>query len=82
MRREEITEDVVRQATKGVKEAEASFMATLTDLFTPLSKRRVKELGLGETEESRFVSRLSRGVEASGTTDKVITGDYPFDFGA
>ncbi|KAH7107651.1 P-loop containing nucleoside triphosphate hydrolase protein [Auriculariales sp. MPI-PUGE-AT-0066] len=76
LREEPLTEEAVRRATVGLKEAETSFMATLTDLFTVLPKRRVKELGLSESEEARFVSRLSRAVEASGTIDKIVNGCF------
>lgn len=71
---QELTEPVVRAATAGMKEADMAFTTVLNNLFAPMSKRRVKELGLREDEEFRFVSRLSREVEASGAIDKVYNG--------
>ncbi|EJD53229.1 P-loop containing nucleoside triphosphate hydrolase protein [Auricularia subglabra TFB-10046 SS5] len=75
-KKQELSEVAVRNATKGMKEADMAFSTVLNNLFTPLSKRRVKELGLREEEETRYVSRLSREVEASGAIDKVVTGCF------
>jgi chromosome transmission fidelity protein 18 len=61
-----------------MKEADTSFSTVLTDLFSPLSRKRAKELGLTEVEESRYVGRLSRDIEATGSMDKVALGEYPF----
>ncbi len=65
---------MVRSATAGMKEAESSFATTLTSLFVPLAKKRVKELGINEGEESRYVGRLSRDLEDSGSIDRLALG--------
>ena len=54
-----------------MKEHDTSFTTTLGNLFAPLPKKRVKELGLTEKEESCYVGRLSAEVEASGSVDRV-----------
>lgn len=72
-RNTEVTETMVRSATEGMKEAEASQMVVLNDLFSPLSRKRAKELGIRE-DEPRFVSRLSREIDGCGSIDKVAIG--------
>ncbi|CAL1705258.1 unnamed protein product [Somion occarium] len=72
----DVTECVIRKATAGMKEAEASQTSVLNDLFTPMSKKRSKDLGLTEEQESRYVTRLSREIEASGAMDKVAIGCF------
>lgn len=57
-----------------MKEADASLSSVLNDLFAPLSKRRVLEMGLTEVQEACYVNRLNRDLEASGTLDKVAIG--------
>lgn len=57
-----------------MKEADTSLSSVLNDLFAPLSKRRVLEMGLMEAQELRYVSRLSRDLDASGALDKVAIG--------
>ncbi|KAI9069979.1 P-loop containing nucleoside triphosphate hydrolase protein [Trametes sanguinea] len=74
-RSKDITENMVRSATQGMKEAEASQMTVLNDLFAPVSRKRAKELGIRE-DEARFVSRLSREVEGCGSMDKVALGCF------
>ncbi|KAI0362637.1 hypothetical protein OH77DRAFT_1416905 [Trametes cingulata] len=74
-RNKDVTEAMVRSATLGMKEAEASQMTVLNDLFSPLSRKRAKELGVRE-DEARFVSRLSREVEGCGSMDKVAIGCF------
>lgn len=71
---EEVTENIVRSATVGMKEAEVSQLTVLNDLFAPMARKRVKDLGMGEDEESKYVGRLSREIEASGTMDKIAIG--------
>ncbi|KAH9928519.1 P-loop containing nucleoside triphosphate hydrolase protein [Epithele typhae] len=68
-RNDEVTESVVRDATRGMKQTERSQVDILNDLFTPLSRKRAKELGISE-EETRYVERLSREVEGV-ETDKL-----------
>jgi chromosome transmission fidelity protein 18 len=70
----EVTEAVIRSATAGLKEAEASATSVLNDLFAPMSRKRAKDLGLTEEQESRYVNRLGRDVEASGALDKIALG--------
>ena len=69
-----VTEAIVRLATVGVKESETSVQSVWTDIFQPLSKKRVKNMGISEEEEKRYVSRLVRAVEGSGNFDKVVLG--------
>lgn len=57
-----------------MKEADASQTSVLNDLFLPMPKKRVKDLGLTEEEESRYVLRLSREVEACGAMDRIAIG--------
>lgn len=74
MRNQEVTEHIVRTATVGMKEGDSSFSTLLTNMFVPISKKRVKELGLCEEEENRYVRRLSMDIESSGSIDKVALG--------
>ncbi|TFK54597.1 P-loop containing nucleoside triphosphate hydrolase protein [Heliocybe sulcata] len=75
-RNQEVTETTIRAATIGMKEADTSMTSVLNDLFSPMSKKRVKEAGLTEEEETRYVDRLSREVDGSGSTDKVAMGCF------
>ncbi|KAH8117204.1 P-loop containing nucleoside triphosphate hydrolase protein [Phellopilus nigrolimitatus] len=75
-RNQDVTEPVIRAATVGMKEGDASFASTLSSLFAPLPKKRVKELGLSELDENRYVGRLSVDVEASGSVDKIALGCF------
>lgn len=70
-----MTEVVVRQATHGMKEADASQISVLNDLFRPLQRKRVKDLGMTEGEESRYVGRLARTIESTGAPEKVALGE-------
>lgn len=69
-----MTEGVIRTATVGMKEADGSLLSVVTDLFTPLTRKRVKELGLTELEESKFVERLSREIDACGRENSIAVG--------
>lgn len=51
-----------------------SQLAVLNDLFTPMSRKRAKELGISEDEEAKYVARLCREVEGSGSMDRVAIG--------
>ncbi|KIJ23687.1 hypothetical protein M422DRAFT_104238, partial [Sphaerobolus stellatus SS14] len=73
---QDVTENIVRAATVGMKEAETSLNVILNDLFTPMSKRRVRELGLTEPQEAFYVGRLSRELDASGALDKIAYGCF------
>jgi chromosome transmission fidelity protein 18 len=57
-----------------MKEADVNYLAVLDNLFSPLSKKRVKELGLTDEEESKYVSRLSREIEGSGKDSNIASG--------
>lgn len=75
-RSRDVTEQLVRSATAGMKEADANYLNVLTDLFCPMSKKRVKERGMGEAEETKYVERLSHALEATGTLDRVALGCF------
>ena len=65
----------MRIATNGMKEADTNLTSVLNCLFLPLPHKRVKELGLKESEEALYVSRLSREIEACGKDASVATGN-------
>ncbi|KAL1746335.1 P-loop containing nucleoside triphosphate hydrolase protein [Schizophyllum fasciatum] len=72
----EVSLAMVRSATAGMKQAETSVASVLNSLFAPMSKKRVKELGLTEAEESKYVARLSHEVDASGRESGVAVGCF------
>lgn len=57
-----------------MKEAETSLNTVLNNLFNPLTRKRVKELALGEEEESKYVARLSREIDGSGRESSIALG--------
>ncbi|KAF8637392.1 hypothetical protein AX17_002887 [Amanita inopinata Kibby_2008] len=73
---EDVTETVIRRATIGMKEADLSVNTILTDLFSPMSKKRVQELGLTSEEETRYVGRLSREIEGSERESTIAVGCF------
>ncbi|TFY77930.1 hypothetical protein EWM64_g6081 [Hericium alpestre] len=75
-RNQQVTEQMIRMATAGMKENESSFLNVLNNLFLPMSKKRIKELGLGEEEETKYVDRLSRELDGSGALDRIATGCF------
>ncbi|KAG6860581.1 hypothetical protein C0995_009630 [Termitomyces sp. Mi166 len=75
-RNQEVTEDVVRNATAGMKEGDTSLNAVLNNIFSPLTKKRVKELGLTEEEGGRYVARLSREIDGSGRESSIALGCF------
>ncbi|KAF9077157.1 P-loop containing nucleoside triphosphate hydrolase protein [Rhodocollybia butyracea] len=75
-RNEEVTESVVRKSTKGMKEADNSVISALNSLFTPMSKKRAKELGLNDEAEARYVERLSHEIDACGKDSAVAVGCF------
>ena len=75
-RNEEVTEAIIRAATKGMKEADNTVTSVLNSLFTPMTRKRVKELGLGEEEETKYVTRLSCELENSGREASIATGKF------
>ncbi|OJA12544.1 hypothetical protein AZE42_08143 [Rhizopogon vesiculosus] len=62
-RSDEVTEPLIRRATVGMKEGDTTISSVTNQIFAPLSRRRVKELGIGEEEEARYVNRLSHSIE-------------------
>ncbi|KAJ7157004.1 P-loop containing nucleoside triphosphate hydrolase protein [Mycena crocata] len=75
-RNQEVTEAVIRGATVGMKEADSSLVSVLNSLFTPLTRKRVKELALTEVEESKYVGRLSREVDGCGRENSIAVGCF------
>lgn len=73
---EHVTEAAVRRATVGMKETDVSLNAILNDLFSPLSKKRVHELGLPDDDELRYTSRLSTEIESSGRESTIAVGCF------
>ncbi|CAK5277317.1 unnamed protein product [Mycena citricolor] len=72
----EVSEIVIRKATVGMKEADSSLITVVNNLFIPLTRKRVKELGLTEAEENKYVGRLAREVEACGRESSVAVGCF------
>ncbi|TRM59320.1 P-loop containing nucleoside triphosphate hydrolase protein [Schizophyllum amplum] len=72
----EVSLSMVRTATVGMKQAETTVASVLNNLFAPMSKRRVKELGLTEAEEHKYVARLSHEVDASGRESGIAVGCF------
>ncbi|KAJ7583006.1 hypothetical protein C8J56DRAFT_1015638 [Mycena floridula] len=75
-RNEDVTETVIRGATRGMGDGDMSITAVLTDLFVPLSKKRVKELGMNEEDENKYVARLSRELDACGKESSIAVGCF------
>lgn len=75
-RREDVTETVIRKATIGMKEDDTTIVAVLNSIFSPMSKKRVKELGMTEEQESRYVNRLSHEIESSGKDAAIANGCF------
>jgi chromosome transmission fidelity protein 18 len=59
-----------------MKEADTNYLGALTDLFCPMSKKRVKDRGLCEADENKYVERLSHALEATGTLDRIALGCF------
>ncbi|KAG8905214.1 hypothetical protein FRB99_000483 [Tulasnella sp. 403] len=75
-RKQHVTEPMVRQTTVGMKEAETTAQAVWNDIFSPMSKKRTKDLGLTDDEQGRYVQRLTKMLEACGTMDKIMLGCF------
>jgi chromosome transmission fidelity protein 18 len=58
-----------------MKQADTTIHAALNSLFVPLTRKRAKELGLSEMDETKYVGRLCQEVEATGKMSTVATGD-------
>ena len=71
-----MTETIIRSATTGMKQADTSLNSVLNNLFNPLTRKRVKELAMGEEEEGKYVARLSREVDGSGRENSIASGKY------
>ncbi|KAF8197572.1 P-loop containing nucleoside triphosphate hydrolase protein [Pholiota molesta] len=75
-RGEDVTEPVIRKATTGMKEADSTVTSVLNSLFSPLAKKRVREMGLTEDEEARYVGRLSHEVGGAGRDAAIASGCF------
>ncbi|KAF7363719.1 Chromosome transmission fidelity protein 18 [Mycena sanguinolenta] len=75
-RNQEVTEGIIRAATVGMKEADTSLISVVNSLFTPLTRKRVKELGLTEAEETKYVGRLSREVDSCGRESSIAVASF------
>ncbi|KAF9265625.1 P-loop containing nucleoside triphosphate hydrolase protein [Marasmius fiardii PR-910] len=73
---DEVTESVIREATRGMKESESSITTVMNSLFSPLSKKRAKEMGLNDEAESRYVDRLSREIDTCGRENSIAIGCF------
>lgn len=69
-----MTEPIIRAATAGMKEADSSTIAVLNNIFAPMSRKRIRELGMGEEEESKYVGRLSREIENINNPSTLAAG--------
>lgn len=58
-----------------MKEGDTTIIAVMNDIFSPLSKKRVKDLGMTEDEESKFVGRLSRLIDSCGRDSSIAVGE-------
>ncbi|KAF8559685.1 P-loop containing nucleoside triphosphate hydrolase protein [Imleria badia] len=75
-RNEGVTEELIRRATVGMKEGDVTATAVLNEIFAPLSRKRVRELAIGDMEEARYVNRLSRAVEALNNFPNIANGCF------
>ena len=60
----------------GMKETDSTVQSVLNNLFSPLQKKRVREMGLTEEEEARYVGRLSHEVGGAGRDAAIASGEY------
>ncbi|KAJ8523102.1 hypothetical protein ONZ45_g367 [Pleurotus djamor] len=74
--RQDVTEDVIRRATAGTRDADNTISAVLNSLFNPITRKRVKELGLTDEEEGRYVSRLNQEIDSVGKESSIATGCF------
>lgn len=73
-RNDEVTEPLIRRATVGMKEGDTTATSVINEIFAPLSRKRVKELGMGEEEEARYVNRLSHSIEGLNNPASIANG--------
>lgn len=70
-----VTEAIIRSTNIGMKESENTVITTLNNLFAPLTRKRVKELGIGESEELHYVARLACELESINNISAIATGE-------
>ncbi|KAH0830674.1 P-loop containing nucleoside triphosphate hydrolase protein [Lanmaoa asiatica] len=75
-RNEGVTEELIRRATVGMKEGDVTATAVLNEIFAPLSRKRIRELAMGDMEEARYVSRLSRAIETLNNFHNIANGMF------
>ncbi|KAG9318593.1 P-loop containing nucleoside triphosphate hydrolase protein [Chiua virens] len=75
-RNECVTEELIRRATVGMKETDVTATAVLNDIFSPLSRKRIRELAMSDIEETRYVNRLSRAIEALNNFPNIANGCF------
>ncbi|KAF9036642.1 hypothetical protein BJ165DRAFT_1504858 [Panaeolus papilionaceus] len=75
-RNEDVAEPIIRRATSGMKQADTNVLSVLNSIFTPMSKKRAKDLALDEEDETRYVARISREIDGSGRESTVATGCF------
>ncbi|KAF9246412.1 P-loop containing nucleoside triphosphate hydrolase protein [Melanogaster broomeanus] len=75
-RSEDVTEPLIRRATAGMKEADTTATTVLNEMFSLLSRKRVKDLAMGEEEEARYVNRLSRAIEGLNNSSSIANGCF------
>lgn len=63
-----------------MKEADTSVISVLNSLFAPMTRKRLKELGVSEEQESKYVGRLGREVEGTGKESSIAIGMHRFAF--
>ncbi|KAG1891416.1 P-loop containing nucleoside triphosphate hydrolase protein [Suillus subluteus] len=73
---DEVTEPLIRRATVGMKEGDTTVTSVINEIFAPLSRKRVKELGIGEEEEARYVNRLSHTIEGLNNPASIANGCF------
>lgn len=57
-----------------MKEGDISVLSVLNTIFSPLTKKRIKELAMTEEQESRYINRVSHEIEGSGKDAAVANG--------
>ncbi|KAG1826875.1 uncharacterized protein BJ212DRAFT_1308982 [Suillus subaureus] len=75
-RNDEVTEPLIRRATVGMKEGDTTVTSVINEIFAPLSRKRLKELGMGEEEEARYVNRLSHTIEGLNNPASIANGCF------
>lgn len=59
-----------------MKEADVTTTTVLNEIFIPLSRKRIRDLAMGEMEEARYVNRLSRAVETLNNFPNIANGMF------